>query len=161
MRDLVKSFLTDEFPAAGFLHRDRQVLSHRKIREHGQILVDDLHAGLNGLLGRKFRIFFAVDLDRSGIRRIESGNDIDDRRLSAAVLACQAVYFTLLNDKVYSVQCLDTAEIFLDPCYFNDVLRHTQTLQFSAMLFSFRASPFQKEVPAPAYNRSRNLVYFT
>ena len=86
------------------LHPQRDVLGHREVGEDGEILIDHLYALLDGNDGVQRGEDRAVQGDAAGIRRVDTGDDLDERGLAASVFAHQTEHFAGKDLQVDIVQ---------------------------------------------------------
>ena len=103
-----------QFVAFHQLHAQRNVFGNRKIGEYGKILIDYLDALLNGNDRGQLRKQRAIEGDAAGIRRINAGNDLDERRFSAAVFPHQAQNLAGIDFQINIVQHAMAGERFID-----------------------------------------------
>ena len=106
--DLVEGAAADELAAQPQVRDDVEVVAERQILEHGgdaEVLriggtvdVDDL----------------AVELDRAGIRRVDTGQHLDECRLARAVVADERDDLALVDPEVDVGERLDGAEVLAD-----------------------------------------------
>ena len=82
----------DAAPGGERLPADEDVLLDREIGEQNRLLVDDRDPGVAGVGRAVEEDLPAVHEDRAGVRRMDSGEDLDEGRLAGAVLAHESVY---------------------------------------------------------------------
>ena len=78
-------------PAAQFT-AEEHVLEHRKLRDQTRFLIDGADAALAGLLGCERADRLTEDRHLPGIGLFGAGQDLDQGRLSGAVLAYKRMY---------------------------------------------------------------------
>ena len=120
--DLVDLLPVHKFLPALDLPVQRDVLRDCQIREYRKILVDDLDAAVDGVDGLHVLHLLAVDPNFTLVRLMDPGDRLDQRGLSAAILAGQAVDFAFPDLQVNASERVDTAERLLDPLKFQKYL---------------------------------------
>ncbi len=90
----------DAAPPGGRLVAEDDVLGHGAERDEVQLLVDRGDAAGLRLAGACERDSAAVEGDRPLVARVDAGEDLDERRLSGAVLADEAVHLAAADDQL-------------------------------------------------------------
>ena len=124
LRDLAHAALVNKLVACGQLGVERQIFHDRQVWEDGKILIDDLHAHVDGLQGRDFGIALSIEFNVAAIGLVNAADDLDDRRFSAAVFAGQTVHLAGFDFQRDILQCLDSAERFADVYCSEQILGH-------------------------------------
>ncbi len=93
-------------------HED--VLGDRQVGEERRLLVDDRDAGLLGVGGRGEVDGLAAQLEDPGVAAVDTGDDLDQRRLAGAVLADEGVDRTTVDPQAAGPQGHHRAERLRD-----------------------------------------------
>ena len=104
--------------------RHGDIFRNCKVGEQREILIDNLHARGDRLRRRQRFVGFPLDDNFTFVRRIDAGNDLDQRRLSAAVLTREALDFARTQLQIHMVQRLHGLKGLADVFYFQKVLTH-------------------------------------
>ena len=94
-----------------------------RLGENGKVLINHLDAAVDGVHGLHFLYLFSIDPDGTLIGVMNTGDRLDQRGFSAAVLAGQAVDLAFSDLQVYSFECVYAAERFLDAFQFQKDLQ--------------------------------------
>ena len=79
----------DQAEATTWGMAEKDVFGNRQLIEQHGFLMDRRDTGMGGGHGRREMGFFAINPDRATIRLIDAGEDLDERRLTRAVLTDQ------------------------------------------------------------------------
>ena len=107
----IELFEVDEKAQPGGLHVQVDIRSHVPDIDQRQVLIDGRDSGQAlGILGAAYLDGFAVNVDLARILVIDTGEDLDQRGLTGAVVANQSHHFGGIELEVDVVQRLDVAE---------------------------------------------------
>src|SRR5690606_37171021 len=103
-------------------------LGDAEVVEEREVLVDDLDSGGDGGARVVGRDRPAVDGDGAAGRRVHAGDDLDERRLAAAVLAGEAADLSLRDGEIDALEGADVAEGDGEVLRHEDVVAHGNTI---------------------------------
>jgi hypothetical protein len=90
------------------LARHGDVLGHAEVRKEREVLVDDLNPGCDGAGRGHARVPLAADDDHAGVGGLHATDDLDERRLPAAVLTSEAVHLAGQEREGHGVEGVHT-----------------------------------------------------
>jgi hypothetical protein len=100
---------------AAEMRPDGDVLGDGEVREKRKVLVDDLNAEARSLARRKAFKALALDADFSApLRRLDAGDNLDQRRFSRAVLANETMHLADFHGEIDLPQRMHAAEDLRD-----------------------------------------------
>ena len=117
----------DELAVGREFAREGEVLEDRKIGEDREVLVDDLHARIDGGHRREALVRRSVDLDGSAVGGVNTGDHLDEGRLAAAVLTGEAVDLSTTDGEADVVEGVNAGERLAHIAY-REELSHQRNL---------------------------------
>ena len=125
----IPALAVDQLTAGGDFGVDGQVLTNGQVGENGQVLVDDLDAQAGSLGGGDLGNFVALEGYGAFILGVDTGDDLNQSGLAAAVFACEAHNFTGTDTEVYIVQGVNAAETLVNSGHLKQIFfRHGKLL---------------------------------
>ena len=103
---------------------DENVLRHGEVAYHIEFLMDDDDSRLLRVMRIVEFDFLSLEDDRSGILRIDAGQNLHESGFPGSVLAHQRMYLSALQRKIDMIQRVDTGEGFVDQFHLQDHFTH-------------------------------------
>ena len=111
-----------QFPAK------EHIFSHRQMGAHIQLLVDDRHTKLLGLLGRQVTVLLAKDFHRAAVSGIDTAQDLHQRGFTCTVFTQQSHHLARAQFEVNIIQSFYAGKAFVDAMHRHNVFLHPLTL---------------------------------
>ena len=116
--------------ALHFFPAQEHVFRHIQVGAHIQLLMNDCHAQLLGLLGGQVVVGFSEDLHRAAVSGVNTTEDLHQRGFACAVLPQKSHDLAGPQFKVNIVQGFDTRKALADPLHGNNGFVHLLTPLF-------------------------------
>ena len=110
------------------LTAEDDVLGDGEMAEQGEVLVDDLNPGTDGISGLERVTRHAVDDNLAGTRCVHPSENLDESGLSRSVLADKAAHLTLADRQRHVFERVNTGEFFADVSQRHQRFRHGKLL---------------------------------
>jgi hypothetical protein len=160
----VEPALVDEDAADPGLLADRDVLRHREVGHEVELLVDDADPGVPGLLRAADLQRLPVHREVAGVRGVDAGEQLHQRRLAGAVLADDGEHLVVPQLEVHVGERLHAGEALADPGHLEQGGRRPRPGRRIGRRIGHRGSPPNRyrsmdassiSVPAPGATGAR------
>ena len=118
---LVPALAVNQLAACGDLRVDSQVFTDSQVGEDRQVLVDDLNTQAGSFCRIDLGDLLTFESNSTFVFGVNTGNDLNQCGLAAAVLTGQAHDFTGTHAQSNVVQSMNAAKAFMDPGHFKQI----------------------------------------